>query len=115
MNRDDIIRMAREADLNGEILWLNKRIVGYEEEIAFVERFAALVATAEREAMLADGWRQCAKGQRTTHFCLQLQKAVEAEREECAKICDEVNKEYDGEEVSASWIAVAIRARGNNV
>ena len=49
MNRDDIIRMAREADLNGEILWLNKRIVGYEEEIAFVERFAALVAAAERE------------------------------------------------------------------
>jgi hypothetical protein len=37
------------------------------------------------------------------------------EREQCAKICDEVNKEYDGEEVSASWIAVAIRARGNNV
>jgi len=49
VNRDDIIRMAREADLNGEILWLNKRIVGYEEEIAFVERFAALVAAAERE------------------------------------------------------------------
>lgn len=35
-----------------------------------------------------------------------------AEREECAKVCDEVNKEYDGEEVSASWIAAAIRARG---
>ncbi len=35
------------------------------------------------------------------------------EREACAKVCDEVNNEYDGEEVSASWIAAAIRARGN--
>ena len=35
------------------------------------------------------------------------------EREACAQVCDEVNKEYDGEEVSASWIASAIRARGN--
>jgi hypothetical protein len=35
------------------------------------------------------------------------------EREACAKVCDEVNREYDGEEVSASWVAAAIRARGN--
>jgi hypothetical protein len=45
-------------------------------------------------------------------------KAFEAlvradEREACAKVCDEVNREYDGEEVSASWVAAAIRARGN--
>ena len=36
-----------------------------------------------------------------------------AEREACAKVCDEINNDYDGEEVSASWIATAIRARGN--
>ena len=35
-----------------------------------------------------------------------------AEREDCAKVCDEINNDYDGEEVSASWIATAIRARG---
>jgi hypothetical protein len=35
------------------------------------------------------------------------------EREACAKVCDEVNCEYDGEEVSASWVAAAIRNRGN--
>jgi hypothetical protein len=34
-----------------------------------------------------------------------------AEREACAKVCDEVNREYDCEEVSASWVAAAIRAR----
>ena len=41
------------------------------------------------------------------------QLVMEYERGECAKVCDEINKEYDGEEVSASWIAEAIRARGN--
>ena len=35
-----------------------------------------------------------------------------AEREACAKVCDEINNDYGGEEVSASWIATAIRARG---
>lgn len=35
-----------------------------------------------------------------------------AERSACADVCDEVNLEYGGEEVSASWIAEAIRARG---
>ena len=39
MNRDDIIRMAREADL-----WMTS-----DERIAAVERFAALVAAHERE------------------------------------------------------------------
>ncbi len=51
-------------------------------------------------------------------FDMNRLKAFEAlvradEREACAKVCDEVHREYDGEEVSASWIATAIRARGN--
>ena len=40
MTRDDIKRMAREANL-----WMTS-----DERIAAVERFAALVAAAEREA-----------------------------------------------------------------
>ena len=40
MTRDDIIRMAREANL-----WMTS-----DERIAAVERFAALVAEREREA-----------------------------------------------------------------
>ena len=40
MTRDDIIYMAREANL-----WMTS-----DERIAAVERFAALVAAAEREA-----------------------------------------------------------------
>ena len=50
MNRDDIIRMARESgfevDEEGEILESGK----WHTQTIFVERFAALVAAAEREA-----------------------------------------------------------------
>jgi len=44
MTRDDIIRMAREAEQPTETCWL-----AYEVE--FLERFAALVAQHEREGM----------------------------------------------------------------
>lgn len=49
MNRDDIIRMAREVDLHERV----KDGVGYVVRIPNLEkleRFAALVAAAEREA-----------------------------------------------------------------
>ena len=50
MNRDDIIRIARESgfevDEEGEILESDK----WHTQTIFVERFAALVAAAEREA-----------------------------------------------------------------
>ena len=45
MTRDDIIRMAREADLG---FLLNENWLMHEE----LERFAALVASAEREACI---------------------------------------------------------------
>ena len=52
MNRDDIIRMAREAGLyvdeNGEILEGD----GWHTQTLFIERFANLVAEAERKAVL---------------------------------------------------------------
>ena len=46
MNRDEIIRMAREAGINVEQGFL-LRFAGVEDDL---ERFAALVAAAEREA-----------------------------------------------------------------
>ena len=45
MNRDDIIRMAREAGFA-----IQGDMYGEDDEIAKVERFANLVAAAEREA-----------------------------------------------------------------
>ena len=54
MNREDIIRMAQEAGFNVEQGYL-LRITGIDEDL---ERFAALVASAEREACaeICDGF-----------------------------------------------------------
>jgi hypothetical protein len=57
----------------------------YEKEL---ERFATLVAAEKEQQMIRDGWRQCAKGQRTTQYCGLLDAAVKDEREACAKVCD---------------------------
>ena len=55
MNRDDIIRMAREADPFGEDGRLYSLALLTPETL---ERFAALVAAAEREA-IADAVNNC--------------------------------------------------------
>jgi len=52
----------------------------------------------------------------TPHLVSLVNKAIEAEREACAAICDEVSKDMSIgplEKYRASWIAQAIRARGN--
>ena len=105
MSRDDIIRMAREAGLHiaTDVNWMP--IIGGE----YAERFAALVAAAEREAILKDGWRQCAKDQRTTQFCGMLQQAVLTEREACAKLIDGFGTTL----ANGEMLAEAIRARNN--
>ena len=113
MTRDDIIRMAREAG------W---QYADGDDGYNPLWRFADLVAAAEREAMIADGWRHCAQGQRTTQFCGQLEAAVAAEREECAKVCDSfyeswigIHGRYEFLGEGAQECAYAIRARGQNV
>jgi hypothetical protein len=42
----------------------------------------------------------------------EAEDAVAAEREACAKLCDDIDTEYNGEDVLATWCAEAIRARG---
>ena len=73
MDREDIIRMARECQFahyyeSGDLVAMPQ-----------LERFAALVAAHEREA--------------------------------CAKACDDIDAEYEGQDVLATWCAAAIRAR----
>ena len=34
------------------------------------------------------------------------------EREACAKVCDDIDVEYEGEDVLATWCSRSIRARG---
>ena len=52
MNRQDIIRMAKEAglDLDGDNIFSPKSDPQVDVHIADLEAFAALVASAEREA-----------------------------------------------------------------
>ena len=86
MTKDDIIRMAKEADL-----WMTS-----DERIAAVERFAALVAAQEREEF-------------AIHAIDIARRAIAEEREACAKVADEWVHAY---EHPSKVIAETIRARG---
>jgi hypothetical protein len=112
MTRDDILRMAREAQWLGNIEgWTFN---SYDE----LERFFKLAyeagAAAERNRMISDGWRQCAQDQRTTQFCAVAERARAEEREACAKVCeDDPSRAWDwlGEIRPGGHYAAAIRAQ----
>jgi len=135
MTRDDIIRMAREAgftDADNGRVWITD---GYWDDE--IERFAALVAAAEREKVaqwmmqrgyatghgdttedllqeldwqIADGWNRA------------LMNGVKTEREECAKVCEDLydnlnddldcRKRWPEQKRRNDIYAAAIRARG---
>ena len=99
MNRDDVIRMAIKAGDD----WTGT----HPKDQEFLIRFAGLIATAEREAC-KDLW----EAQKLTDRQISdhIVAAVAAEREECAKVCDELELAnlYGVKECAA-----AIRARGN--
>ena len=53
MNREDIIRMAQEADRYASanhVQWIGPEVINMDWVVARDEHFAALVAAAEREA-----------------------------------------------------------------
>jgi hypothetical protein len=59
MTRDDIIRMAEEAGMmRDENVWFSKNRFHIDVDMADLERFAALIAAAEREACadIAENW-----------------------------------------------------------
>ena len=113
MDREAVIRMAREAGLpyiyqTGEVA-----------NLRLVERFAALVAAAERNKLAA--W-MIERGYATGHgdstedllkeLEWQIEERVINEREACAKVCDvlAVHPEYASDITKVA--AQAIRARG---
>ena len=110
MDREAVIRMAREAGLpyiyqTGEVA-----------NLRLVERFAALVADAKREKLAA--W-MIERGYATGHgdtvedLLKELEwQIAEREREACAKVCDvlAVHPEYASDITKVA--AQAIRARG---
>lgn len=89
MTRDEIISMARDADPLGEA---GRLFAMAELTPETLERFAALVAAAERTAM-------------ARHFDVSLRNAVTAEREACALLAEKHEEGPGGAE--------AIRARGS--
>ena len=100
MTRNDIIRMAREAGFESHDISLN-----FPKEL---ERFAALVASAERERLTDAAMKAAEKA---------VDVAIALEREACAKVADTISDKYGwghyGNEVdTADEIAKAIRARG---
>jgi hypothetical protein len=128
----EIIAMAREAGFNVEQGFL-LRITGIDEDLV---RFATLVRAAERKKVAA--W-MITQGYATGHgdttedlleelereigfkraelWIKRISEAVLAEREACAKVCDDKHHtwRWDNEPDSASGprdCATAIRARG---
>ena len=114
MDKEEIIRMAREAGFSERDAMGRTAFLGNSYDI---ERFAALVADAEREKVAA--WMM-SQGYATGHgdtikdLLKELEWQIkEREREACAKVCEDIDTEYEGEDVLATWCATAIRARGN--
>ena len=94
MTREDIIRMAREAGLDG-----------YGTPLPAIERFAALVAAAKD----AEHQQTLALQQRSYEREIQLE--VEAEREACAKVCEDYDDDRGTGETWGPRFAAIIRAR----
>ena len=104
MNRDEIIRMAREAGMEAVI---DSSCVTF--DFYDLKKFVVLVAAAERKKIEFDGIHTCSNEcQRPA--CVAVREAVEAEREACAKMCEEIS---DEEYYLGRQYADMIRARGD--
>ncbi len=126
MNRDDIIRMAREAGMAPAEIVTDKPVIYPVPEA--IERFAALVAAAEREKVAS--WMM-KRGYSTGHgdtiedllqeldwqivdnWTRAMMNGVTTEREMCAKIVDRWH-EGPSSEPEMAEIAEEIRSRGNS-
>jgi hypothetical protein len=95
MTKDDITRMAREAGCVDPMVFFGA-----------YERFAALVAAAERERVMNEPINK-------EHWQRFEDEIRAAEREACAKVCYELPwKDMDCIPSNLAF-AAAIRARGN--
>ena len=97
MTREEVIAMAREAGFT----------VGPSRDGP--DDVWGVASTLERFAKLV---RNDVFNKHTHLWLTRIKGAVEAERAACVKVCDDLDNEYDGEDVLATWCAKAIRARG---
>jgi len=121
--KEDIIAMARRAGAHDD--GFEVRFV----ELRYLERFVALVAAAERNKlaqwMMAHGYAtghgdsiedllQELEWQIAENWTRGMVNGVQAEREACAKVCEDLVLAHPGRaDLTADQCAAAIRARGN--
>lgn len=104
MNRDDIIRMAQETGAFPELSETP------EKDVAFLQRFAALVAEP-LQSRITDLYRQLDEAEKRLDE--QYKMGMEAEREACAQLCESrFMGDLNREDMEARRLAAAIRARG---
>jgi uncharacterized radical SAM superfamily Fe-S cluster-containing enzyme len=104
MNRDDIIRMAREAGWQ-EVPAVRLAFAGFD-----IERFADLVAEP-LQSRITDLYRQLDEAEKRLDE--QYKLGMEAEREACAQLCESrFMGDLNREDMEARRCAAAIRARG---
>jgi hypothetical protein len=67
-----------------------------------------------REAGIDEWWDSGSDWRETFDEHLKAFEALVRadEREACARVCDDIDVEYEGEDVLATWCSRAIRARG---
>jgi hypothetical protein len=103
--KEDIIAMARRAgahDDGDEVRFV---------ELRYLERFAALVAAAERELAFVKLEQRVKEAYQDGHTA-----GAKSERESCAKVCDDRAFQFFSESpffVEMHGLADAIRNRGN--
>jgi hypothetical protein len=95
MTQDEIIDMAMNSGLPSK--------EAAQQQLWWLESFAKLIAAKATDE---------ANARSNTSWTLMCKKMVEDEREACAKVCDDIDVEYEGEDVLATWCSRAIRARG---
>jgi hypothetical protein len=104
VKEQDILRMAREcfADPDGSLALLTPELT----------EFAALVAAAERERIISANAPEI---ERINSHIKELEAAVMAEREACAKVCEDTTAAWTQPVYNGACMdcATAIRARGN--
>jgi hypothetical protein len=106
MDRDEINRIILDNEL-----FHGTMALGVVMDADHLEKFANLVAAAERERIKWDTIHSC-HPECDKPVCVAIRKAVLEEREACAALCDKISDEDGFEGGYANYCAHAIRERG---
>ena len=110
MTKEDIIRMAREAGIDAD----TDTLCRYEGWVEPLERFAEIVCAADRAEAAIKLEQRVKEAYQDGHIA-----GVKAEREACAKMCENMTLEWEDQPSIAQAelatmmdCALAIRSRG---